>query len=370
VPPKANNFDVLRLAAAIAVILSHSYAVVGLREPTPWINPLGLAWGDLAVLVFFSISGYLITMSWDKDPSIRRYLAKRGLRILPGLIAAATFTSIVIGAFATSLPLFRYFTSANTYLYPVTTGLIFAPSAHPHGLFTGNPRGDINASLWTIPVEVLCYLLLIVLVLARLRSTAVLAPIVLLIAVAGNPHLGNVQHRLIAAGVPTVSVGGAPLSVNMILLLGAAFFAASLLYSNRDRVHFNPWMALLVMGVVIASRLTPLGPTIGVIAIPYVVLTLALTCRPLPMGPLRGWDLSYGVYLLAFPIQQLLTQLTGTRDPWALSALTLIAVLPSAALSWCLIERPSLAYKPKAVRERVEPTQPISYESQQHQGYL
>ena len=74
---RSNNFDLLRIGAALVVVFSHSFPVVGRPEPTPFINPLGLAWGNLGVLVFFSISGYLVAQSWDSDPDLWRYGAKR-----------------------------------------------------------------------------------------------------------------------------------------------------------------------------------------------------------------------------------------------------------------------------------------------------
>ena len=98
-----NNFDFLRLFAALAVILSHSYALLGLKT-----NPIALltginglfgggALGTIGVSIFFVISGYLITKSWERDPHPSKYFKKRILWIFPGLIAVTLLTALVIG---------------------------------------------------------------------------------------------------------------------------------------------------------------------------------------------------------------------------------------------------------------------------------
>ena len=74
-----NNFDILRLSAAIMVVSSHSFAAVRENQPPSFLDPFGNAWSYLGVLIFFSISGYLIAQSWIRDPSPGRYLARRRL---------------------------------------------------------------------------------------------------------------------------------------------------------------------------------------------------------------------------------------------------------------------------------------------------
>jgi peptidoglycan/LPS O-acetylase OafA/YrhL len=55
--------------------------------------------------------------------------------------------------------------------------------------------------------------------------------------------------------------------------------------------------------------------------------------------------LSYGTYLLAYPVQQVLVQ-AGVRNGWLLLALTVVVVLPLAAVTWRVLERPALRLKP------------------------
>src|SRR5688500_9554072 len=119
-----NNFDALRLAAALAVLVSHQFLFTG--RPQPEVAP-GVTLGILAGMVFFSISGYLVSASWRHDPCLGRFLIRRGLRIVPGLFAAWLLMAAI-------------------------------DVALPDG-FTMNPVAEVNGSLWTIPFEVQCYLL-------------------------------------------------------------------------------------------------------------------------------------------------------------------------------------------------------------------
>ena len=97
-----NTLDFLRLISAIFVILHHSYPLTG-------NNSLLSVLGAIAVSTFFVISGYLVSQSWFSDPTPSRFLWKRILRIVPGLVTVVIFTIIIIGPVNTSLPVREYF---------------------------------------------------------------------------------------------------------------------------------------------------------------------------------------------------------------------------------------------------------------------
>src|SRR3954451_4395900 len=113
-----NNFDVLRLIAALSVIFSHAFL---LSENSQDHDPLMILTGGQTVLgvvgvfVFFTISGYLVTQSFDTTPSPLVFLAKRALRIFPGLIVCIAVCAFVIGPLVTTLPLVDYFTRPEPY---------------------------------------------------------------------------------------------------------------------------------------------------------------------------------------------------------------------------------------------------------------
>ena len=153
---QANNFDAVRIIAALAVLVSHHYALTAQAEP----SFLGLhTWGGMAVIVFFVISGYLVTSSWYNDPSFLRFSQRRILRIWPALAVVVVLTAYGLGALVTSLPLMEYWTHRATLDYFLTLKMnvhFMLP-----GVFTNNPYAHgVNGSLWTIPLEVRCYVVM------------------------------------------------------------------------------------------------------------------------------------------------------------------------------------------------------------------
>ena len=97
-----NNFDFIRLVAALLVLVSHQFALQGLPEP----GVQGLySLGGLGVLVFFSISGYLVAQSWLNDPHWLRFAARRLLRIVPGLLVVMVACTFILGPVLTHLSL-------------------------------------------------------------------------------------------------------------------------------------------------------------------------------------------------------------------------------------------------------------------------
>src|SRR5689334_8189121 len=115
-----NSFDFARLLGAFMVLYSHSFAVAGLPEPVVagmW------SFGSLGVFIFFSISGYLITLSWKGDPNVFRFLLRRSLRIFPGLAVMVFLTVFVLGPLVSSLSASAYFQHPATYQYLKTMAL-------------------------------------------------------------------------------------------------------------------------------------------------------------------------------------------------------------------------------------------------------
>ncbi len=337
-PPdhRANNFDVLRLIAAVLVVLTHSFAVVGLAEPAAVLNPAGGTWGGVGVLVFFSISGYLIAQSWHRDPSPGRYLLRRSSRIFPALAVMTVVTAAVLGPLTTDVSLRAYASDPNTWLYPIVKTLLFVPGdVDPPGIFAGLPYDGVNPSLWTLPVEFACYTLLMVVLLLRLPPLWATGMLTLGAAALSVPALW--------AWTPLGAVIGSALFGQVILVVGT-FFGGALLFHLRDRVRLHPVGALVGAAAIVVAGLVPGGVALTPLLYPYVVLSIALAVPVLPLRWLRGWDLSYAIYLYGFPIQQLVVHLTGTDSPWVVLGLAMLLLAPIAALSWNLVEAPALRW--------------------------
>src|SRR5271163_3959677 len=153
---RRNNFDALRLLAAVSVIFSHSFLIAEGTQKHEWLIRLTgnqSICGLTGVFVFFAISGFLVTQSFEETGDPLRFLAKRALRIFPGLFVAALLSAFVLAPFVTTLEPGAYFSRPEPYRYVI-----------------GNTRVglEINGSMWTLRVEFMMYLMVLGLGVTRL----------------------------------------------------------------------------------------------------------------------------------------------------------------------------------------------------------
>jgi peptidoglycan/LPS O-acetylase OafA/YrhL len=338
-PDRHNNFDLLRLLAALSVVFSHAFLIgEGQQTAEPLMRLTGgqCVLGVAGVFVFFTISGFLVTASFEATGSAGRFLAKRGLRIYPGLAGCLVLSALVLGPAVTRLDPAAYFADPGPYRYVLYNLLMDTDwNSLPGVSFTGFAAGSvIDGPLWSLPSEVLMYLMVAALgALRLLRLEAIGA--------------------LFAAGLVGIACNSA---ASEIYLLGSAlwllpFFAAGMaLYKLRARA-FDRRVALVALAGLAVS--IPLGRFILLFPIfgSYLVLYAAFE-RRLPVIPAaRYGDLSYGLYIYGWPIEQLVTWLLGGAAPWwQVFALSLPAAAAVSFLSWHLVEAPALRFKPGARR--------------------
>jgi peptidoglycan/LPS O-acetylase OafA/YrhL len=160
----ANNFDILRLIAALAVIIGHAYSIA----PQPPLQDKVLSIlhfdysGSLAVKFFFFLSGLLVTNSIILKPNTFQFLAKRVFRIFPGLLVCLLIAVLIVGPIFTQVSLAEYFSSAETWTYVTKNFFLTDLQWKLTGVFSDSKYG-LNGSLWTLPYEVLCYIYLAIL---------------------------------------------------------------------------------------------------------------------------------------------------------------------------------------------------------------
>ena len=323
-----NNFDLLRLVAALSVIFSHAFL---LAENSQDHDPLMLLTGGQAILglagvfVFFTISGYLITQSFETTSSPFVFLAKRALRIFPGLLGCLLICVFVIGPLVTTLPLSEYLARPETYLFLLHNAVLDIDYNRLPGVvfWPGNIGGIVNGPLWSLPCEALLYLMLFGLGVCRLLTL----PITLLLVVIGIAALW-----FDTAGE---TFGSA------LWLLG--FFAAGMcLYRLRGlgpRLFAWPWALLALIGLALS-----IPARLFLVAFPlfggYLVIWLALNRRLPVVRAARFGDLSYGLYIYGWPIEHCVVYFTGGTAPWwQVFGVSLALAVPAAFLSWHGIER-------------------------------
>jgi peptidoglycan/LPS O-acetylase OafA/YrhL len=333
---RANNFDALRVAAAVTVIFSHSFLIADgneAHEPLIVLTGRQSILGLTGVFVFFAISGFLVTQSYHETGSPLRYLAKRCLRIFPGLFAALVVSAFVLAPWVATLSLSDYLHRAEPYRY-VLHNMMLSVEVHelPRVMFVDNPVGlEVNGSLWTLHYEFMMYLM-----------------------VMGLGVLGMLGLR---ASLLLLALGLACIHFPALDALGGwgwllAFFAIGMvLYELRGSWIFDGRIAVLALiGLALTVRLGGFilfFPLFGC----YLALWLALNPRLPIIRAARFGDLSYGLYIYGWPSEQAAIYLLGGHAAWwQVCGLALPIAATAAFLSWHLIERPALRLKPRSAR--------------------
>ena len=331
---RANNFDAVRLLAALSVVFSHSFLVAEGSEASEWfvrLNGNQCVLGLVGVFVFFVISGYLVTGSYLRHPQPGRFAVRRALRIYPALVVNVLVCAFLLGPLVSALPLGAYLADPQLgHFLAKTLSLDPGPLQLPGVLFADNSVGLlVNGSLWTLRYEVMMYLLVLLLGMARLLNL----PVAL-----GLTLVGIVAVYVESALKPFGDLG------EMAWFLG--FFGAGMALSlGRDRIVFNGRHAVLALVALVlitgAGRLIMLFPLAGA----YLVIWFARRHdRWLDYSRYLG-DLSYGLYIWGWPSEQLVMWLSGGRAPWwQIFFGSLLIALPAAWLSWHGIEKWALRW--------------------------
>ena len=324
------------------MIVSHSFAVAGLyAEPGLGNNSLG----TLGVYIFFTISGLLVTKSWYAHPRATAFLGKRALRILPGLAAATLFVLLVVGPMLTSLSLRDYFLDPLTLKYLGNISM-FDMSYNLPGVFTNNPfAGSTNGSLWTLAYEFVAYLGLAVIGYFGLikHRAGLLRSFVYLV-------IGTYVFMQIFPN-PVYSI--LDLQINYLIPNVAFFVMGSLFYLYRDEIRLSEPGAVAAFILVSVSPFLPMQWFIRLLALPYLITYLALMPTKYAHKFSRYGDFSYGMYIYAWPVQQVIAAVGhGHVGPLRLTLYAFPPILILAALSWHLIEKPSLKLKRRFSNER------------------
>ncbi|HVZ33295.1 MAG TPA: acyltransferase [Polyangiaceae bacterium] len=332
---RRSNFDSLRFCAALAVLWSHAFPLSdGSEKNEPFFKWSGgqTTIGTVAVACFFAISGFLITRSFEQTADPWRFARARVLRIMPGLLVVLIAVAFVLGPLISELPTRAYFRSEGPYYYVFSQASFWRFVDVLPGVFTSNPVPRVNGPLWTLRFEVECYVLVFLLGMAGLLRRNVL----LALYVAALIYLA-IQDQ------SRVSDGGTLPPYNPHLDLGSKFLAGALVY--QWRVPLKTTGALLGAAVSLAALRWGHFAIAERTLIPYVVLVLALA-PSLRLPDLAKWgDLSFGIYIYAWPIQQLVIQHSPTPDWLTTAAIATPIALMLAFLSWHGVEKIALSFK-------------------------
>ena len=342
--PKHNNFDMIRLLLSSIVAVSHG--IVMHTGDQPYFGQSTL--GDFAVDGFFVLSGFLVVSSYLRLNDFLRYSWHRLLRIMPGFWVCLLVVALVaapLAAVLQGLPITTPFVQQPTsfHFLAVNAGLLINEYG-VGGLLADNPVPLVFiGSLWTLVFEAMCYIVLAVLGLfgALRHRVLVLALAIMFWALASAQALGT-----------DVPIGDGTLRMLTMFFLGASAY----LFADRVPMHWSVLVGTTALFLASAATLENYRIA-GAAAYVYLLLWLAVR---LPFKVRLGVDVSYGVFIYHWPIQQLLMLTLAAALPTpAFILLSLAVSVPVAMASWRLVERPALLQKnwtPRWYRRRRDPS--------------
>jgi peptidoglycan/LPS O-acetylase OafA/YrhL len=329
-----NNFNLLRMIAATAVLISHAFPIsLGEHATEPLEPTLHFSLGTLAVLTFFAISGFFISQSFDRRKSFIDFATARVLRVYPGLLVMLLITALILGPLSTTLPLAVYFTDHGTALYVIRNLTLKWLQDDLPGVFRDNPYpAVINGSLWSLFYEVCCYGLVVAIGVSGVagRYSRVAAFLVVYLAIYVSYKLIDVRsHALLEDSY----------------LLTLPFVAGTAFYQLRRYVPLNAILVVASAGAVLLAYHTSWFHEVFVLSWTYFIFCLGYS----RYGPRtiynRLGDYSYGMYIYAFPCEQIAAALWPGISPLELIAVSLPATFCCAILSWHLLESRALGHR-------------------------
>ncbi|MEO8261761.1 MAG: acyltransferase [Pseudolysinimonas sp.] len=338
--PRSNSLNALRLVLASSVIVSHSWVLSGQSDRAPgWGNQLV---GDIAVDGFFAVSGFLILGSRIASRSLVDFFWRRVLRIWPAFIVVLLFvaaivapvTALVLGSGTYDLGSGIGYVLKNAGLVVFQPGIENTPAGIPE-------TGNWNAPLWTLAYEFGCYI-----------------AVALIVTVAPRPLLGAVLWVALAGAVAInvvtwLGLIDLPDPLVVFARLGAFFVSGSLLFAYRDRMPLGTVVGVVALAVTAGLLAAQVFDVFGG---PFFAVALLWLGVVLPLQKVGHTnDISYGMYIYAYPLQLVLAVLVGTAlHPVLFAVISVAITIPFAAASWFLVEKPAMRLKRLSAPPRVE----------------
>jgi peptidoglycan/LPS O-acetylase OafA/YrhL len=324
---RENNFGLLRVLLALLVIVSHAPEQIdGSRSREILTCIFGtLSFGELAVDGFFLISGYLITKSIFERPILSEYLIKRAARIMPGFLVSFWLCYLVVAPCAGAG---RFAFTPNQILTNVIRCLLFFPPI-ALGAFHNLPYPYLNGSMWTIFFEAECYLAIALVGFFAIRIRYI-----------------GVHFRWILLGIVLFGIYLFIITNNLYCRFDSIFGVGALFYLFRDLIPltaFGAAVSTVLMSVLLFNRHTA-EAAVAILG-GYLIFWFALKYKPLKISAIASHnDISYGLYLYAWPIGNLILWNFRTVSPIVLGFFTILGAGLAGYISWHVIEKRFLAY--------------------------
>jgi peptidoglycan/LPS O-acetylase OafA/YrhL len=337
VPMERNNFNFLRLLFALFVVITHAYPLSA--APTgdylDQITHGQLTFSFIGLSGFFIISGYCVYQSLERSTSLIMYFWKRILRIFPALFVLL-FLTVLLAPFVYDSGIESYLSNKSVWTYLPSNMTLFHQQPMISGVFTHNPYNPaINGSLWSLMYEFAFYIFLSVLIFIPIRRRLLIVSVVLSLLIVGSIFFNK-----------ELSVWSYILEAHLVLEFAPFFFFGALLAimpalsARKQNVVLICLVCLLFISiytnVFYYVRYLTLPPTIVLMGLRVVPALISFINK---LG-----DISYGIYIYSFPIQQTLMYYCKF-NALELMVSSLILSCIAGYLSWHLVEKKCLKYK-------------------------
>ncbi|HWT63974.1 MAG TPA: acyltransferase [Ochrobactrum sp.] len=330
--PHHNSLDVARFGLASAVLFSHHFGLSGFVAPVvPYVD---ISWGRFAVFAFFAISGFLMYNSLSRTNDFYYYFSSRLLRIVPNLIVAVVFSSLML------LIIFNNYENLSAHVYYIRKDVfsfIAEPSYWIEGIFTNRPDRGVNGSLWTLQYEFFMYIVIFVVFLLPKRVVGI--SLILLVAILSLPALQSLDD--------TKRIATFHINVGHLWTTGFHFMTGALIAHFWRFISAKKAISIFVTVVGIAA-LVILAPTLRSLVLALFWVPFFIVClSPFASGFSRFGDASYGVYIYAFPIQQV--SIIMIPSFWGSMAISFLLTVAMGYACWhgfekrCLSKRRNLS---------------------------
>ncbi|KWU52244.1 hypothetical protein AWV77_05290 [Pseudomonas palleroniana] len=332
-----NNFNFIRMVAALFVLISHAYPLSrGASEVEPLVAQLGISLGGLGVFTFFCISGFFISLSYERSKTNVDFVVARFLRLYPALLVVLVLSALIIGPLFTVMDVRDYFSSSEVYSYITANLKLKDIHFQLPGLFQDNPYPGINGSLWTLYYEVSLYALVLVLGIFGFLKRALWVSLFFIAYI-----LFYFTFRfLLEEGYTHPGM-----QMRMWVQWSFAFVVGMVLYTYKSNIRLDyRLLAGCWLGAFFLYK-TPFFVEAFVIAWSYSVFFVAFNTQWFARQYNKLGDYSYGLYIYAFPTQEILAHLWKGISPVVMIFLAFAFALFPAVLSWYFIEHPCMLRK-------------------------
>ena len=328
----ANHLTAVRWVLASLVALGHYWLLTTAYEPIRLYHWTG---GYIAVNGFFILSGLLIAKSLYSRRNLKAYFMSRALRIYPALITIVLAFAFIFTVFFSKPGGLGGITSSETWQYVMRVLYLGDPQGAPGGIFAGNLEEDFNGPLWTIRFEIVAYIL------------AALAFAVG--AVSGFKRVLSLYLIVQAAYLILpfgMDVSALPASIMPLLRLSSAFLMGMTLWQWPAARRPAWWVVAVLVAIFALLGGTAIGELPANIALAAILMRVGLPQKAIP-SVVKLPDYSYGIYIWHYPVLQAVLFLYPNLGPWGLMLIGTPIFLGLSALSWHLIEKPVLKFKPR-----------------------